>query len=123
MGVGAWLAFLLALGKPPTTVRALRALAFMVTGLSRALAILPRDSVYREMRGTAERESVTPVTPSYRTPITLFLLPLFSSGYNIGRPRPLVPSHFGPSSAFFYSPGWSISNCLWLASECLTCPG
>ena len=53
--------------------------SFMVTRLSRVLVFVPRDPVYRprlsqEMRGTAERESVS---PSYRTPITYFLLPLF----------------------------------------------
>ncbi len=78
------------------TVReAVLSFLFMVTGLSRVLALLSRDPVYREMRGTAERESVT---PSYRTPITLFLLPLFFCGYHIHKPRPLALLFIGLSS-------------------------
>jgi hypothetical protein len=69
---------------------------FMVTGVSRALALHSRDPVYREMRGTAERESVT---PSYRTPITFFLLPLLFCGYHIHKPRPLALLFIGLSSS------------------------
>lgn len=49
------------------------------------------------MRGTAEREYVTPL---YRTPIAFFLL-LSLGGYHIDRSRPLALLFFGLSSAFF----------------------